>query len=196
MRRLVNRSIHGMRVVPSVDPPEYTAGPWWHITTVVGASKDTTVRAKDIYARTLDALDWSVFHDDTKPTPRKIPLAMRLQTVRCWGMGKLPIELTVYDRLGGEHRIAEICDYGSAVNYSRVGWHFGDIARQDALYPGDDAVLFEVSGASENNKVLIYINLLIRTQNAPKPTKVLAALTEGLEASPENLPSLEHMAFP
>lgn len=172
IRRLITRASHGFEIVPPRDPPAYVPAPWWPITVVLLTAQDVDCTAQNIYVSVLKQLGWDTYLD----TKKTLPIEMRLTSLRIWGQGRLPVQLAVYDHLGGKHRIAEISDYGSPIHFSSVGWKFGNIATFDALEPGDTDVLFEVSGASESNKIMVYVQLLIRTKNALKPTLAWDAL--------------------
>lgn len=169
IRRVINRSTHGMRITPSVDPPDYAAGPWWPITVIMKASSDSSATAASIYDQILKQLAWDGYANAAKAT---VPLLIRVLSVRAWGLGKQPIQLGVYDHLGGKHQLAEISDYGTPLNYSRVGWKFGNIGVNDAMKSTEKDIIFAVSGATADNAILCYVQCLIRTEQAPKPTLV------------------------
>lgn len=166
-RRAISRTTTGVRFVPPVDPPEYVSAPWWPFTLILIATGDEAVTAKIMYDQVLQQLDLKKFVSGTAT----VPLEMRLDSVRAWGLAKQPIQLSVYDRLGKHHRLAELSDYGTPINYSRVGWRFGSLAHSDALGSTETETLYEVSGGSTANKILIYNHILIRIPNAPKPVQ-------------------------
>lgn len=184
--RLVNKYAHGVQIRPSADPPSFIAGPWWPITVVLKADSDMTYVPLSLYTAVKEQLSWSAFVDTNK---YGIPIEMRLVSVRSWGIGRKPVQLTIYDHLGGKHRIAEISDYGTPTAYSRVGWKFGNIGTGDALQIEDTDPLFQVSGGKTDNIVISYVQLLIRAQNAPKPVTTLESDMDDLELL--SLPSQE-----
>lgn len=163
--RTLTRATHGVRITPPVDPPSYTSNPWWPLTVVFHTFGDTEITPDSIYAGILKQMGIHLYVDVKKNT---VPLEFRLCSVRCWGIERQPIQLAIYDSLGGKHRFAELTDYGSAVQYSRLGWKYGRVATLDALRSTDKEVSFEISAASKT-KVMVYIQVLIRTANAPKP---------------------------
>lgn len=174
IRRMINRNATGFRISPPTDPPEYAPGPWWPLTVVMKCSADTSATPKDIYTSIIAQLDWTKYVSNTT-----VPLEMRVLTIRAWGTGKLPFQLTIFDHLGTKNRIAELSDYGSAINYSRIGWKFGNIGTSDALTSSDTDMIFEITGASTTNVVLCYVQVLIRAANTPKP--VLVSLDRSLD---------------
>lgn len=167
-RRAISRTTTGVRFVPPVDPPEYVSAPWWPMTLILIAVTDETVTAQKLYQQVLEQLDVKKYVSMDKST---VPLEMRIDSVRAWGLARQPIQLSVYDRLGKHHRVAEISDYGTPIQYSRVGWRFGSIAHADALGQTETDVLYEISGATSTNKILLYNHILIRIPNAPKPVQ-------------------------
>lgn len=165
--RSVNRAAHGIRFTPSFDPPDYAAGPWWPITVVLGSTSDTRFNMNSVYTAALTQLSWQNYYKEN--TKENVPMELRLLSVRAWGLDKQPIQLTIYDRLGSGQKLAELSDYGTPVQYSRLGWKFGNVSTQDSVVWSDTNVLFEVT-TSSTGKVLIYVQALIRTTNSPKPT--------------------------
>lgn len=163
--RFITRASHGIRFNPPVDPPEYVSNPWWPITTVFNVDSDSQLQPIHVYSSVIAQLGF----DDYVKDSETIPLEMRLVSVRIWGLDKQPIQLAIYDHVGKKNRFVELSDFGSSVQYSRAGWRYGRIATYDALSKDDKDVLFDVTGASSSQKILVYVQLLIRTANAPKP---------------------------
>lgn len=161
----LTRATHGVQITPPVDPPSFVSNPWWPITTVIKVTKDTHMKAKDIYDSIIAQLGFETYQKDKNT----IPLEFRLISVRAWGTGKQPIQLAIFDPLGQKNRFAELSDFGSAVNYSRVGWKYGRIGTLDAITSGEVDILFDLTGATTNAAIMVYVQLLIRTANAPKP---------------------------
>lgn len=180
--RAITRATHGIRINPSVDPPEYVSNPWWPITTTFSVDADSEIMASHLYLSVIAQLGFNEYLKG-KDT---IPIEMRLVSIRAWGLHKQPIQLAVFDHVGKKNRFTEISDYGSSVQYSRVGWRYGRIASYDALVKDDPDVLFDITGASKAKTILIYVQLLIRTANAPKPalftTLPIDELTNSLSA--------------
>lgn len=164
--RLITRASHGIRFNPPVDPPEYVSNPWWPITTVFNVDSNSQIQAIHVYSAVITQLG---FGDYVNTESKNIPLEMRLVSVRIWGLHKQPIQLAIYDHVGKKNRFTEISDFGSSVQYSRAGWRYGRIATYDALTAEEEDVLFDVTGASTSQKILVYVQLLIRTANAPAP---------------------------
>lgn len=163
--RSIGRQTHGFRIVPTADPPAYCPGPWWPMTVVMQASIDKDLVADDIYTALLAQLGWTGHVKDKN----SIPIELRMVSVRSWGLGRKPHQLCVYDSLGTKSRIAEMTDYGTTINYSRNGWKFGTLTTNDAVETNDTNVILEVTGASSDNKVLLYLQVLFRTKDAAKP---------------------------
>lgn len=170
--RMMHRQTKGFEIVPPNDPPAYVSAPWWPITAVfVTTSGDNQCTTANIRDQILAQLDFKQYkaQDSKQQWTVPIDLELRVLSVRAWGTGLKPIQLTIYDHLGGKHRIAEISDYGTSIHYSKCGWKFGSIGTSDALRITDSDVIFEVTGGSADNKVLVYVQTLVRTPNAPKP---------------------------
>lgn len=167
MGRFITNATHGVKIIPPVDPPEYVSNPWWPLTTVFMVDQDSQIQAKQLYDSVIAQLGFG----DFKSGGSTIPLELRLVSVRLWGLDKQPIQLAIYDHLGKRNRFTEISDFGSAVQYSRTGWRYGRVATLDALNRNEVDVLFDVTGASKTAKIMVYCQLLIRTENAPKPVQ-------------------------
>lgn len=158
--RALTRATHGVRLVPSLDPPEFTSCPWWPLTVTFSVTADSYVVPKTVFQAIRSQLQW---------TALKVPFNIRLVSVRCWGLAKQPIQLAIYDHLGTKQMMAEMADYGDPVKYSRLGWKFGRVGLTDALAETDTDVLFAISGATDTQKVLVYLQLLWRVPNSAKP---------------------------
>lgn len=170
LNRIIHRNIKGVPIHPSADPPSYSSAPWWPFTLAVKVASDTQLYSQNIYTETLKALGLSEYIKD-KLT---LPLEFRILSIRVWSLKKEePIQLAVYDHLGSKERICEINDFGTPIRYAKVGWKWGSIGTNDALVPVADPlkdnVVADISLA-QGSRALVYLQLLLRVQNTPKPT--------------------------
>lgn len=176
LRRLVNRVSLGARITPSTDPPVYTAGPWWPLTLVDSVAGDTDFTPEYIHKGILDMLSLT----GAKIGEKALVFKFRVLSVRAWGMAKQPIQLAVTETHGTKSNwVKEINDFGTPVNYSRVGWRFGDVFIQRVFTSTETQTLFQVAQAGTTDKILVYIQVLIRVPNAPDPAAVMAHIPVG-----------------
>lgn len=172
IRRIVNRTSLGTRILPSVDPPEYTAGPWWPLTIVDSVKGDTQYTGKKIHEGILALLGLTgAKQADSTPLNFKF----RLLSVRAWGLAKQPIQLSVTETHStSTNWVKEINDFGTPLAYSRVGWRFGDVFVHQVHSYQDTSTLFFTGESGTEDKILLYIQVLIRVPNAPEPALVMS----------------------
>lgn len=174
LRRMVNRVSLGSRIVPTTDPPEYTAGPWWPLTIVDTVAGDKDFTPTYLHSGILAALNLTGAKD-AKGNP--LTFKFRLLSVRAWGMAKQPIQLAVTETHGtSSNWVKEINDFGSPINYSRVGWRFGDVFTHRVFSSTETQSLFQVAESGSTDKILVYIQVLMRVPNAPDPAVTLSSI--------------------
>lgn len=189
IRRVVSQLDYGVKFVPSVDPPEYSRSPWWSFTLVSKPEKLTTYGYDLIQEGLLASMGWSSIMS-AAPTPAKItnPFCFRIQSVRVWGLEKQAISLDVNEVVGTTHRIKQLADMGSGINFSRLGWKFGVAAQIDpgtSLDVSKEHPLFTVGGTG---KMLVYIQLLFSNAGAP-----YASLASSKVVSSESMFGFMHL---
>lgn len=168
LKRVVNRTTLGMRIIPSLDPPEYAAGPWWPLTLVDIAKGDVDYTPKKIHQGILTMLDLTGY---TKGATTELNFKFRVLSVRAWGLAKQPIQLAVTETHSNTSNwVKEINDFGTPLGYSRVGWRFGDIFVHRVFDYTEAQSLFQVAESGSTDKILVYIQVLIRVPNAPDPS--------------------------
>lgn len=174
LRRIVNRVSLGSRITPSADPPEYTAGPWWPLTIVDSVSGDTDYTPKKIHEGILALLSLTGAKLGNK---EPLTFKFRVLSVRAWGVAKQPIQLAVTETHGDTSNwVKEINDFGTPFTYSRLGWRFGDVFMHRVFTSTETISLFQVAEAGTTDKILVYIQVLIRVPNAPDPALTYAKI--------------------
>lgn len=169
LKRMVNRTTLGMRIVPQLDPPEYSAGPWWPLTVVDVTAGDVDYSPSKIHAGILALLNLTGYKKDTT----NLEFKFRVLSVRAWGLAKQPIQLAVTETHSTTSSwVKEINDFGTPLGYSRVGWRFGDIFVHRVFSSNETQSLFQVAESGKTDKILVYIQVLIRVPNAPDPSLV------------------------
>lgn len=175
-----------MRITPSVDPPQYTANPWWPLTIMETVSADKSWTPVDVHASILDTLALKGATVPGQGTENKVPLEFkfRVLTVRMWGIDKQPIQLAVCDAsdMDSSSWTHEFNDFASGIQFSRVGWKFGDVFSHRVMTTAQSKmVLFALGQGPKPGKVLVYIQVLIRLPNAPDPV-LLNALSRSMQS--------------
>lgn len=146
---------------PSADPPAYINCPFWPLTIQSQIDSNTTVTALDLHKAIIANLPSSFIN---------AKFSFRLLSVRAWGLQKQPISLTPYEELGGAHQTTSIADYGSAMNYSRVGFRYGISSAVDIHTDSDTISFFSITGdLSDTKRALMLVNLLVRPSGPPAP---------------------------
>lgn len=171
VRRLVSRMNLGSRITPTVDPPQFTACPWWPLTVMETVIKDTVWTPKTVHASILATLGLTGAKYIDKGNEVDLEFKFRISTVRMWGLDKQPIQLAVCDASdeSSTHWTHEFNDFASGIQFSRLGWRFGDVFVHRVLTAKQDFTLFALGQQSSNRTVLVYIQVLLRIPNAPDP---------------------------
>lgn len=190
LKRMVNKTVLGTRIIPSADPPEYTAGPWWPLTIVDSVSADTTYTGVKLHQGILATLNLT----DYKKASTALTFKFRVVSVRAWGLDKQPIQLAVTETHGTTANwVKEMNDFGTPLTYSRLGWRFGDAFIHRVFTSEDKQEVFQVAQSGSTNKILVYIQVMIRVPNAPEP-----ALVRNLAWSsqdPNAMENFEHLSM-
>lgn len=173
LQRIIDRVETGVKFVPGVDPPEYARSPWWPITVVDLLKSDKQYTSEDLHTGVFAMMGISSVMNTANP-PLKIVdfFELRVQTVRIWGMAKQPISLSVAEIFGkGTHRIRQLADHGSAINYSRLGWRFGSASRVDPVLASDKTYICHVGGdISDAKHVLVYFQVMVSIAAGVQPS--------------------------
>lgn len=157
IRKLIGKMELGTKFTPSVDPPEVTTAPWNAVTLVWKANKSFSISYKDCYKKLLSILGLKTW---TKPDDKvnEDPVTFRIETVRVWGLDKQAINVSVFELIGGgPDRIKQLADYGSGINFSRIGWRWGANARID---PGSADASTSIVECATTGNVLLYLQVL------------------------------------
>lgn len=166
VKRVVNRTTLGMRITPSNDPPEYSAGPWWPLTIVDIATGDTDYTPEKIHKGILALTGLTGYKNGSE----NLTFKFRVLSVRAWGIDKQPIQLAVTETHGSTSNwVKEMNDFGTLLNYSKLGWKFGDVFIHRVFSSEEKHSLFQVAEKGTVDKILVYIQVLIRVPNAPDP---------------------------
>lgn len=182
IRRAITRATQGSRLFPSPDPPEFTNNPWWPITLPIIIDSPLDLNINTIAEALIDHLGWKNYKDMKSVTA--IPLDLRVLSLRAWGLNRQPFTMTVREPFSPANDFVELSDYGSAVNYSRLGYRYGTVSTTNVHESlGSDWVPASFSGGiTATSKVLLYVQLLMRSSVANAPKKVtLPALLAGME---------------
>lgn len=151
---MIDRIDLGVKFTPSADPPEFSRAPWWPVTLVFAPTQPETYNYSHI-AKALETFFGLAFKD--KDGKEVFPFIVRPQTVRMWGLAKQAINLEIYEILGKTHRVKQLADMGSGINFSRLGWRYGVAAQIDPNI--NEAIpLFSVT---PNGKSIVYLQALI-----------------------------------
>lgn len=171
VRRLISRMNLGSRITPSVDPPQFTASPWWPLTVMMTVLKDTSWSPKTVHEAILASLGLTGAKYIYEGKETALEFKFRITTVRVWGLDKQPIQLAVCDASDATstHWTHEFNDFASGVQFSRLGWRFGDVFVHRVLAANQEFPLFAVGQKHDNETVLVYVQVLIRMPNAPDP---------------------------
>lgn len=153
---------YGMPTTPPRDPPFYTSDPWWQLTTYDVVRKMTRYTPRRLYQ--------CIWRSFGYPNQMRFAFTMRLLTVRIWGLQGQTITLSITD---SQNVVRVLTDSGTETNYSRLGWHFGDIMSSRVHTASEINTLFTVSSERDLGKILVYIQVMIKVPNA-KPIKALA----------------------
>lgn len=181
IKRTVNRLETGVKFTPSVDPPEYAAAPWWPMTIVDKITAEKQYKFSDIATGLLKMMGMTDIQIKSLTTGF---FEIRVQTVRVWGTAKQAIALRPAEILGaGTHRIRQLVDLGSGINFSRLGWRYGAVSRIDPN-KNEDTYICHVGGEiSADKPVLVYFQVMFAVAAAPQPKEgdVYQSLPQGIE---------------
>lgn len=168
IRRSINRADVGVKITPPVDPPEYTPLPWWPLT--------LRISHKIVNTDTGDSITPAILTGAiTSQTGVKGAFNIRLLTARVWSTAAgQPIGLSVNDSIGDISRWRTLADSGTLINYSRVGWRFGNIFSNISHLAASKDELFRV-WSPKDQKVLIMVQILL-CSNSTIPTTMFAGL--------------------
>lgn len=156
LKRIIDRLDYGCKFVPSTDPPEFSRSPWWPVTLVFRPEAVSSYSYRNIQDALKVFFGVKEFKDSTDAVFD--PFLIRPQTIRMWGLEKQGINLEVYEIIGaGTHRVKQLADMGSGMNFSRVGWRYGASAQIDP----NKAETVPVFAVTPNGKSLIYLQALI-----------------------------------
>lgn len=170
MTRTIVRHETGTSFKPSPTPPMWTASPWWSLTLVNSYVKDEVITVTTVANYIRLALGWNGYVKGTS----SLPISFRMVSVRLYGLASQPIQLTAYEILGGKHIARETNNFGGKFTYSTCGWRWGTQSRIDVLQESDlqpegkeKLRVCSFGGASETQKVLLYIQVLFKAADAP-----------------------------
>lgn len=162
--RAIDRAETGIRFVPSSDPPEWARSPWWSITITDTLSQAKTYSYKDLNDGLLSSMGMS---DAQKTAITGSFFLLRPVSIRAWGLQRQAISINIFEIVGTNgHRVKQLSDYGSGINFSRLGWRFGTAARIDPN-SSESISVASVEGASTTSKVLVYWQLLFCVLKVP-----------------------------
>lgn len=184
LKRIIDRIDYGSKFVPSADPPEFSRTPWWPVTLVFRPTEPATYQ----YAHVAKAL--TIFFGVKSFIDNKDklfnPFLIRPQTVRMWGLEKQAINLEVYEIIGsGKHRVKQLADMGSGINFSRLGWRYGASAQID---PNNDEAV-GIFSVTPNGKAIVYLQALICMASGYEVAKLTSTF------NPDGLISLDSMTL-
>lgn len=165
LRRAIDRIDYGVKFVPGPDPPEFARAPWWSATLLFTSTVTKDFTYGDLTDGILTLMGGPAFtykDKDGKVHSITDPFVIRPQTVRVWGLKKQSINLNVYEIVGKEHRVKQMADLGSAINFSRLGWRFGVAANID-VGTNETTRLF---GVETSDAVLVYVQVLFSMTTA------------------------------
>lgn len=182
IRRVVDRLETGIKFTPGPDPPEFARAPWWSATLVWNFTQPGTIKFSHVQSTLLTLMGATGFVTgvkDGKDVVSTTPFVVRPVTVRAWGLEKQPMNMEVFEILGGgTHRVAQLADMGSGINFSRMGWRFGVAARVD---PNINEAVAIVS-LTPNGKAMVYLQVLFAvkagfrlTSAASDPTSAVSS---------------------
>lgn len=168
LKRAVDRIETGVRFVPSADPPEYTTAPWWPLTVVDKITAPKQYTYKILMTGILTQMGLTPAQQTALTSTF---FEVRIQTVRVWGLAKQAISLNPQEIVGaGTHRVRQLADMGSGINFSRLGWRYGTVSRIDPNV-NEDVYIFHVGGdLTKDQPALVYIQVLIAVAAAPQPS--------------------------
>lgn len=182
LKRAVDRIETGVRFVPSADPPEYSRAPWWPLTVVDSITEATQYTYKTLMTGILTAMGYTAAQQTAVGANF---YEVRVQTVRVWGLAKQAISLSPQEIVGaGTHRMRQLADMGSGINFSRLGWRFGSVSRIDPNV-NEDVYICHVGGdLSATKKALVYFQVLVCTSVGPQPKTLMSSVpTDDIAAS-------------
>lgn len=164
VQRAINRLETGVRFTPGPDPTEVTRSPWWPLTLVDTQTLDpktqTSYKFSTVAKLVKNMLDLSKWTGAGTASEVPWPFLIRIETLRVWGLDKQTINVDAYDGTNNSHKFRQLSDFGSGINFSRVGWRFGVTGNVNTFDGGEspDTTLFSVRGSG---KALVYIQVLI-----------------------------------
>lgn len=171
VRRLVTKMSLGSRITPPVDPPQFTSCPWWPLTVMETVTTDTVWTPETVHKAILATLGLTGATIPKDKATTALEFKFRITTVRVWGLAKQPIQLAVCDASdeASSHWTHEFNDFASGIQFSRLGWRFGDVFSHRVFTATQQTVLFAVGQANGTDTMLVYIQVLIRLPNGPDP---------------------------
>lgn len=162
--RSVKRIEFGTTMTPPPDPAQWISAPWWPITITAHITKDTTFTGEVIHALLVNAINTDGYIKTDTSGTHKVTFRIRVINVRIWGLSRQPITLIInrVNAIGSE--VKQLNDFGTPINYSRLGWQYG-LDSQVSLSHDDTDPVFSVKGTvNANNQVLVYIHLLCQRE--------------------------------
>lgn len=188
IKRTVDRLEVGMQFVPTVDPPNYSSAPWWSITIVDNIKTTTSYKSDNI----IDGLYKTLgFSDAQAKSLTKDFFIFKPLSIRVWGRAKQPIQLIAYDIVSNStHRVKQMSDLGSGVNFSRLGWRFGVASKIDPLGAETVINVAAVDGdLSATSPATVYLQIIFCIRKGQAPTFAFPATLNMLE------PTFEHLSM-
>lgn len=162
LRRAIDRIDYGVKFVPGPDPPEFSTAPWWPITLVFRIDAVKTFHFSDLQKALYTAFGVTQFIGEASAEITS-PFEIRPQTIRVWGLAKQGINMDITEIIGaGTHRVKQLADMGSGINFSRLGWRYGLAANIDPNVAEDK---IPIAAIIPNGKALVYIQVLFALKN-------------------------------
>lgn len=157
-RPRLTRTMNGAFLRGSPDPPAYSNVPWWPVTIPLryDTGSQSSVGYLDIIAKFRKLFGFPTLAAGAKYEP---PVSLRVISIRMWGLEKQPITLAI-ESIITKDEVKFLTDYGSAINFSHVGWKLSSLASQTPVQEGGDKQ--KLMWFTSTGKTLFLIRALVR----------------------------------
>lgn len=151
VKRSIKRAESGHPLRGRSDPPRYVGCPWWPLTVVTKAAATTNITVASI---------WTLIFKQITGIPSTAKGYIRMVSIRCWGLDKTHLNLTVHDPVTGDV-IDDLYDWAGDVAFSHTGYSYGRISSEKPLIYTKTTQVAQVVVPTDKN-ALVYINVLVR----------------------------------